>query len=261
MSTLQTFIRQQRKDKPILLMTHVIYGYPSIDQSLALMRDLLSDGVELLEVQFPFTDPSADGPSILHACHQALTQRPTLARCLADIAALGRDFPASRVLLMSYLNPLYRYGLDRLPQDAAEAGIAGFIIPDLPLELADDFRETCAQARVEPIWMLTPETPAPRRRQICDAASGMLYCVSRRGVTGGDGSNRNDSQQVSLENYLATIRATTDLPLGVGFGIRTGAQVQALHGQADIAVIGSGLLDAYNLGGTEAALGLVRQLR
>lgn len=261
MSKLQTFIEQQRKDKPILLMTHVVYGYPSIDESLALMRDLLSEGVELLEVQFPFSDPSADGPSILHACHQALQQRPTLARCLEDIAQLATAFPASRILLMSYLNPLYRYGLERLPADAAAAGIAGFIIPDLPLELAADFRHSCVEARIEPIWMLTPETPPARMQQICAAASGMLYCVSRRGVTGADSHNSGNSQQVPLEDYLAAIRATTPLPLGVGFGIRTGAQVKALYGLADIAVVGSGLLDAFNRGGRSAALEQVRLLR
>ncbi|MCP8687271.1 tryptophan synthase subunit alpha [Marinobacterium sedimentorum] len=265
MSRLQTFIEQQRKDKPILLMTHVVYGYPTIDESLALMRDLLSEGVELLEVQFPFTDPSADGPSILHACHQALQQRPTLARCLADIAAIGREFPASRILLMSYLNPLYRYGLARLPRDAANAGIAGFIVPDLPLELADDFRHSCVAAQIEPIWMLTPETPPARMQQICAAASGMLYCVSRRGVTGADKAtspqNRNQHEDQPLEDYLAAIRTTTALPLAVGFGIRTGTQVQALHGLADIAVVGSGLLDAFNRGGRTAALEQVRSVR
>ncbi|UTW12151.1 tryptophan synthase subunit alpha [Marinobacterium rhizophilum] len=264
MSPLQTFIEQQRKDKPILLMTHVVYGYPSIDESLALMRDLLAEGVELLEVQFPFTDPSADGPSILHACHQALTQRPTLARCLEDIAQLAHDFPASRILLMSYLNPLYRYGLERLPTDAAAAGIAGFIIPDLPLELADEFRHSCMQARIEPVWMLTPETPAARMQQICSAASGMLYCVSRRGVTGGNNARSQHPEQspmLPLEDYLAAIRANTALPLAVGFGIRTGAQVQALHGQADTAVVGSGLLDVFNQGGAAAVVALVRSLR
>lgn len=262
MSPLQTFIRQQREDKPILLMTHVVYGYPSIDASLALMRNLLSEGVELLEVQFPFTDPSADGPSILHACHQALTQRPTLARCLEDIARLAQEFPASRMLLMSYLNPLYRYGLERLPQDAAAAGIAGFIIPDLPLELADPFRHSCVKARIEPIWMLTPETPAPRMQQICMAASGMLYCVSRRGVTGSDNAQKlTSSKELPLEDYLALIRADTALPLAVGFGIRTRAQVRALHSQADIAVVGSGLLDAFNQGGAPAVVELVRSLR
>jgi tryptophan synthase alpha chain len=261
MSQLQSFIRQQREGKPILMMTHVVYGYPSIDESLALMRDLLREGVELLEVQFPFSDPSADGPSILHACHQALQQRPTLAGCLQDIEQLATAFPASRILLMSYLNPLYRYGLERLPADAAATGIAGFIIPDLPLELADNFRHHCVEAQVDPVWMLTPETPPVRRQQISAAASGMLYCVSRRGVTGADSRNSGNSQQVSLEDYLSAIRADTALPLAVGFGIRTGAQVKALHGMADIAVVGSGLLDAFNRGGRAAALEQVRSLR
>ncbi|MFC6671977.1 tryptophan synthase subunit alpha [Marinobacterium aestuariivivens] len=256
MSALHTFIEQQRSARPVLLMTHVVYGYPSVDESLALMRDLLETGVELLEVQFPFSDPSADGPSILHACHEALQQSPTLQRCLEDIAVLSRDFPDSRVLLMSYLNPLFRHGLERLPAAAATAGIVGFIVPDLPIELAASYRDACAEAGVEPVWLLTPETPPARMRQICEAATGMLYCVSRKGVTGQSGESTQP-----LEAYLAAIRQHTGLPLAVGFGIRTPAQVAALQGQADIAIVGSGLLDAYNQGGRAAVRDLVRSLR
>lgn len=255
-SDLQTFIEQRQSDNRILLMTHVVYGYPTVDESLSLMRGLLEQGVELLEVQFPFSDPVADGPSILGACHHALENRPTLARCLDDLAALARDFPDSRILLMSYLNPLYRYGLDRLPADAARAGIAGFIVPDLPLEQAGTFRADCRDAGIEPVWMLTPDTPPARMQEIVTAASGLLYCVSRRGVTGA-----NATQQHSLDDYLAAIRALTTLPLAVGFGIREAAQVRDLRNKADIAIVGSGLLDAYNSGGREAALELVRSLR
>lgn len=256
MSALQSFVERQRADKPILLMTHVVYGYPSRDESLELMRDLLEAGVELLEVQFPFSDPSADGPSILAACHAALAQRPTLQQCLDDIAVLGRDFPASRILLMSYLNPLYRHGLERLPATAAAAGISGFIVPDLPLELAEGFRAASRDAGAEPVWLLTPETPDARMRQICEAASGMLYCVSRRGVTGQSGEASQP-----LADYLAAIRQHTALPLAVGFGIRTPAQVAALQGLADIAIVGSGLLDAFNDGGRAAVRELVHSLR
>ncbi|GGO88450.1 tryptophan synthase alpha chain [Marinobacterium nitratireducens] len=256
MSALQSFIQQQRGDREILLMTHVVYGYPSVDESLALMRDLLGAGVELLEVQFPFSDPSADGPSILHACHAALVNKPTLAQCLEDIGGLARDFPDSRVLLMSYLNPLYRYGLERLPADAVKAGVGGFIVPDLPLELADSFRAACQDAAVEPVWMLTPETPESRMREICAAASGFLYCVSRRGVTG-----KGTGAEQPLDDYLARIRTGTDLPLAVGFGIRSADQVRALTGKADIAILGSGILDAFNDGGRAAVRDLVKSLR
>jgi len=256
MSALQSFIQQQRGDRGIMLMTHVVYGYPTVDESLALMRDLLEAGVELLEVQFPFSDPSADGPSILNACHVALGNKPTLARCLDDLAGLSGDYPHSRILLMSYLNPLFRYGLERLPADAARSGISGFIVPDLPLELAGTFRTACSEAGVEPVWMLTPETPQPRMREICAAASGLLYCVSRRGVTG-----KGQGPAEPLDDYLARIRASTDLPLAVGFGIRDAAQVAALTGKADIAILGSGLLDAFNAGGRAAVRDLVLSLR
>ncbi|NVK40279.1 MAG: tryptophan synthase subunit alpha [Oceanospirillaceae bacterium] len=256
MSALQHFIETRRKDSEILLMTHVVYGYPTVDESLALMRDLLDTGVELLEVQFPFSDPSADGPSILNACHEALENKPTLSACLEDMAKLSRDYPDSRILLMSYLNPFYRYGLERLPKDAAQSGISGFIVPDLPLELAGAFRSACNDADVEPVWMLTPETPASRMQDICAAATGLLYCVSRRGVTG-----KSDGNAQPLDDYLAGIRTYTDLPLAVGFGIRDAAQVAALTGKADIAILGSGILDAFNAGGRAAVRDLVQSLR
>ncbi|OMH39361.1 tryptophan synthase subunit alpha [Motiliproteus sp. MSK22-1] len=246
-------------------MTHVVYGYPSIEDSIRLMETLLESGVELLEIQFPFSDPIADGPSILNACHKAINHRPQLDHCLKAIESFKQRFPNSRILLMSYLNPLYRYGLSKLVKEAA-TGVSGLIIPDLPLEQAEQYRKDCELAGIDPIWLITPDTPESRLVQHCEAATGMLYCVSRRGVTGKTDSQKEDSKQiptttVSLRDYLGLVAEKSTVPLAVGFGIRERHQITMLQGLADVAIVGSALLDAYDNGGLRQIRQLITTLR
>lgn len=254
MSTLMTRI-QSRPSQPMQAMTHIIYGYPTVAESLELMQTLLEEGVEILEVQFPFSDPVADGPAIVAACHQALRQPLRVEDCLSDLGRLKRDFPNTDILLMSYLNPMYRFGLGRLIARAAEEGIAGLIIPDLPLEESDDYRALCQQHGIDPIWLVTPASPAERIADIAGQAQGLLYCVSRSGVTG-----QKDGSLLELSQYLASIRQHTSVPLAVGFGIRTAEQVAALQGQASIAIVGSALLEAFNQHGKDGVRSLYRTL-
>ncbi len=244
MSDLTHYIRQQRKDKQLLLMTHVIYGYPTIADSLAMMRLLLEQGVEILEVQFPFSDPVADGPAITHACHQALSEKPCLEDCIRDISQLGSEYPNSRVLLMSYLNPVLQSNPAKLAPLMAE-GVSGIIVPDIAVEQRQ-LIDPLIQSGVEPIWIITPDTQESRLNHICQQASGMLYCVSRAGVTG-ESADKNQA----LGDYLGHISQHTDLPLGVGFGISSAEDIRALTDYADIAIIGSAFLNAYNRSGLE----------
>lgn len=255
MSPLQSFIEQQRQNKPILLMTHVIYGYPTVADSLQLMADILATGVEILEVQFPFSDPVADGPAITAACHTALEQKPELGQCLVDLAKLQTLYPDSRILLMSYLNPLVQYGFDRLI--ATSRGVlSGFIIPDLPIQMGRKFAADCAEAGMSMIWLTTPDIADERLQEVAQAGHGMLYCVSRRGVTGG-----HTTQDDGLASYLTRVRQQVSVPLGVGFGIQDAEDVAALNSLADIAILGSALLRAYNESGSRAVTELVRSLR
>lgn len=255
MNSLQRFIEQQRTEKPILLMTHVIYGYPTVADSLQLMSDLLANGVELLEVQFPFSDPVADGPAITEACHDALHGEPQLEQCLIDLAKLKVLFPDSRILLMSYLNPLYQYGLERLTQ-TARGVVSGFIVPDLPLQMGADFARDCATSDISMIWLTTPDISDERLSEVAAAANGMLYCVSRRGVTGG-----HTEQSDGLTGYINRVREYVSVPLGVGFGIQSHDDVAALEGIADIAILGSALLRAYKKSGSDEVIKLITSLR
>lgn len=259
MSQLADFIQQKRQVKPILSMTHVVYGYPTRQQSLAWMTRLLTEGVDFIEVQFPFSDPVADGPSIVAACHKALEQTLTVEDFLTDMGVLARDFPDSRIVLMSYLNPMYRYGLDKLAKRAAEINMPGLIIPDLPIELSADYIAACEANHIDPIWLVTPVTPKERLEMLASKASGFLYCVARSGVTG-HSNHEGKGSTTSVDDYLAHIKAHAKAPMGVGFGLRERHQIEALIGKADIAILGSALLDAYNQGGEDAGIALLNTL-
>ena len=250
MNPLQKFIVDERESKSHLLMTHVVYGYPSIEKSLEIMQLMLDQGVGLLEVQFPFSDPVADGPTITTACHHALEQKPDLTKCIGDITKLAKNNPASRVLLMSYLNPLWQLGFENLAEQLVD-NISGIIIPDLPIDHASMLKPV-QEKNVSPIWLITPDMTDQRIRLITEQASGMLYCVSRSGVTG-----QVDSEMTGVQQYLTRVRQFTHLPLGVGFGIDSVSDLQSLDGHADIAIIGSAFLNAFNEGGMK---GLTRKL-
>lgn len=258
MSQLADFIntKQPLTTQP-LAMTHVIYGYPSIEASLEWMQTLLEMGVETLEVQFPFSDPVADGPTIVEACHKALDSQPKMQQCLEDLGQLARGYPNSKILLMSYLNPVYRFGISKLVKVAKSEGLTGLILPDLPIEHAAEYRAACEAHKLDAIWLITPNMPKDRIKLIASQATGMLYCVSRAGVTGQKADLDN---QFNLAAYLAEILQHTQLPLAVGFGIRHAEQVSELTGIADIAIVGSALLEAYNQGGIVSGKALVTAL-
>lgn len=242
MNSLQQFIQHERESKSHLLMTHVVYGYPTIAKSLELMQLMLDRGVELLEVQFPFSDPVADGPTITTACHHALQQQPELSQCIEDISALADNNPSSKVLLMSYLNPLLQRGFEAVATQM-KGSLSGIIIPDLPIDHAEMLSPLIANG-IAPIWLITPDMPDHRIRKVAEQATGMLYCVSRSGVTG-----QSNAQTEGIKEYIDRVRTFTNLPLGVGFGINSASDLQNITGHADIAIIGSAFLNAFNANG------------
>ncbi|GGN32341.1 MULTISPECIES: tryptophan synthase subunit alpha [Marinomonas] len=259
MSQLADFIHQKRQQKPILSMTHVVYGYPSVEESLSWMERLMQEGVDFIEVQFPFSDPVADGPSIVAACHKALEQKLDVETCLSQLGKLAKNFPDSRIVLMSYLNPMYRFGLDKLAKRAAEENILGLILPDLPIEQAATYQAACKANGIDPVWLVTPATPKDRLAMLAGQASGFLYCVARSGVTG-HSVHEGKSKVNVLDDYLAEIKTHASAPMGVGFGLRHREQIEQLTGKADIAILGSALLDAYNNGGQDQGIKLIKDL-
>lgn len=221
------------------LITHLVMGYPSLEETRQRVMLMAKHGVDCIELQIPFSDPLADGSTITRANQAAVAHGITTQACLDLLAELSRqvDIP---LIVVSYYNTILRYGTERFVSAAAQAGCAGFIIPDLPItEYEHEPLYTAAQSVHRPIIQLvTPLTSNDRLRQIARYADGFVYCVSRFGVTG-----KSTVLSAELEDYLRRVRKYVTLPIAVGFGIRTPEHIQQLRGAADLVIIGSALME------------------
>jgi len=252
---LESYIRERLKKKDILLMTHIVLGYPSFEASMEMIRTMVEAGVDIMELQIPFSEPTADGPVIVHANQQALAEGATVEECLklAGKAAKIVDIP---FLIMSYYNILFKYGVDRFASSMSGAGLKGAIIADLPPEEGMDYMAAMHKSNLEPIMLFSPTTTSERMRFIASFARGFIYCVARKGVTGKDTSFSKD-----LQNYLTRCREASDLPLAVGFGIKEKADIDFLKGKAAIAVIGTQSIRIMEKDGIPAVGDFIRKLR
>ena len=230
---LESYLKKKLDEKEILLMTHIVIGYPSFDDSLRLIEAMVASGVDLMELQVPFSEPTADGPVIVHANQKALRAGATVKDCLtlAESAARRFDIP---FLLMSYYNIPFKYGTDRFVTAMSRGGLRGAIIPDLPPEEGRAYLDAMHAHNLAPILIYSPTTSADRMRTIAASGSGFIYCVARKGVTG-----ENTDFSDELAGYLQKCRRSTSLPLALGFGIKEKADIDFLKGKAEIAVIGS----------------------
>lgn len=233
MSTLQSDIRALREEKDVLLMTHLVLGYPSLEVNREVIRRMVAGGVDLIEMQIPFSEPVADGPVISKACQESIAQGITVRQCL-DFAAEMTKEHSIPFLFMTYYNIIYRYGEGAFFKEAKSIGIKGLIVPDLPPEEGTSYLELAQEHDIAPIQIFAPTSTDERMRELAAAAEGFIYCVARRGVTGEKTAFSSD-----FDDYLRRCRAATDLPLAVGFGIQDREDVGALVGKADIAVIGT----------------------
>lgn len=229
---LEAEIRKRRETKDILLMTHIVLGYPSFDESRRIVEAMVQAGVDLIELQIPFSEPMADGPVILHANQKALAAGSTVDKCFEQAASLAKEFPIPFVF-MSYCNIAYARGLARFARETREAGLYGAIIPDLPFEEGDELFGEMAKESLDPIFIFSPNTSEARMKAIASRARGFVYCVARKGVTGAS------TEFASLDGYLARCRAATPLPLALGFGVKDRHDIDQLVGKVDLAVVGS----------------------
>jgi tryptophan synthase alpha chain len=230
---LEQQLRDRLKQKEILLMTHIVLGYPSFDANRAVIRQMVENGVDCIEMQLPFSEPMADGPIILKANQDSIAGGTTIAGCLA----FGAEMAAAHAipfLYMTYYNIIFKYGEQAFFAQAKEAGIQGLIIPDLPPEQGESFFQLAEEYQIAPILIFAPTSSDGRMRELDHAGRGFIYCVARRGVTGKKSEFGGD-----FTSYLQRCRAATTKPIAVGFGIQNRADIQALVGKADMAVIGS----------------------
>ncbi len=252
---LEAYIREKRKEKNILLMTHIVLGYPSFEDSIRIVDAMVEAGVDLIELQIPFSEPMADGPVILHANQKALAAGSTVAKCFEVAAELAKKHPSVPLLFMSYYNIAFSHGADAFPEDTRKAGLVGAIIPDLPHEEGDAFFEKMKAAEVEPVFLFSPNTSDARMKEIAARASGFIYCIARKGVTGAN------TDFAALDEYLARCRQATDLPLALGFGVKSAEDVAELVGKVDIAVVGSQTIKVIDQEGVDAVGPFIASLR
>lgn len=251
---LEAEIRRRKADKDILLMTHIVLGYPSFDASRRIVEQMVEAGVDLMELQIPFSEPMADGPVILHANQKALSAGSTVDRCFELAAQLASEFPIP-FLFMSYYNIAWKRGIERFARDTRAAGLHGAIIPDLPFEEGEALLAAMEAEQLSPVFIYSPNTSDSRMRAIAQRARGFVYCVARKGVTGAA------TDFAELGDYLARCRRATDLPLALGFGVKDRADVAAIRGKADIAVVGSETVRVIDRQGVQGVAPFIRSLR
>ncbi len=252
---LEQQLKERLKDKEILLMTHIVLGYPSFTVNRQVIRQMIENGVDCIEMQLPFSEPMADGPVILKANQDSLAGGTRIADCLAFGAemAAAHDIP---FLFMTYYNIIFKYGEEPFFARAKEAGIKGFIVPDLPPEQGETFFRLAEEFQIAPILIFAPTSTDERMRELDRVGRGFIYCVARRGVTG-----KKSEFGADFSDYLRRCRAATAKPLAVGFGIQNRDDVQALIGKADMAVIGSQTIRLVDAQGPEAVGPFIAGLR
>jgi tryptophan synthase alpha chain len=231
----ETFARLRQEGRPGLI-TYTTAGDPDLPRSVEILRALARAGADVLEVGVPFSDPLADGPVIQRATERALAAGSSLRAALDLIASVRRDV-STPIVVFSYANPLVRMGLDTFAERAAAAGVDGVLALDLPIEEADEFRNAMSERGIDTIFLLSPTTTEARIRKAAALGRGFLYGISRLGVTGA-----RDTVATGAEQMVRRIRAVTDLPLALGFGISRPEHVAEVGAYADAAVVGSALV-------------------
>ncbi len=251
---LEASIRQALTQKDLLLMTHIVLGYPSFDDSLRVVEDMVEAGVDLMELQIPFSEPMADGPVILRANASALERGATVDQSFEMAERITKEFDIP-FLFMTYYNILFSRGVSTFVERCDQIGIQGCIVPDLPPSEGQEYLDAMGKAKLSPVHIFTPNTPEPRMQELSEKSAGFIYSVARKGVTGKDTAFSND-----IADYLALCRSNTDLPLAVGFGVKSRDDVDFLRGKADIAVVGSETIRVMETEGVNAVKPFIQSL-
>ncbi len=240
------------------LMPYVTMGYPTLSSALDIVPALVEAGADLVELGVPFSDPLADGATIQAAAQRALENGMSLALCLEQAATLRTRGVAIPFVLMGYYNPILQFGVERFAEQAVAAGIDGLIVPDLPPEEAGDLYTAATAHGLDVIFLLAPTSDAARVQTVAARSGGFIYLVSLVGVTGA-----RESLPPDLADFVARVRAVTEKPLAVGFGIATPEQAAQVARLADGVIVGSALIKVIGAAENpaEAARAFITALR
>ena len=237
-SRLATAFAQAQAENRAALITFATVGYPTPADTIHVVRALLAGGSDVVELGIPFSDPLADGATIQHASQTALEQGTTLGMALNLVRELRAEGVETPLVFMGYYNPFLHYGLERMAAEAAEIGLDGFIVPDLPPEEGQEFAQLAQGRGLDLIPLLAPTSTESRIRANVQAGSGFVYCVSLTGVTGA-----REQLSAALPDFLDRVRQHTDLPLAVGFGVSRPEHVVTIAQLAEGVVSASALIN------------------
>ena len=256
MTRLNTLFQQNRASQRKTLAAFITAGDPTPEATLTLMHALVSAGADIIELGVPFSDPAADGSIIQAAGDRALHNGTNMQTVLSTVASFRKTDNATPVVLMGYLNPIEIMGYDTFAQQAAKVGVDGVITVDMPPEEGEALVHALKSNDLDSIFLLAPTTAPERIKSICDIASGFVYYVSLKGVTGSASLNT-----MEVAERLSIIREYTDLPVGVGFGIRDADSARQVATVADAVVVGRAIVQriAENLEDVGAAVKCVSE--
>jgi tryptophan synthase alpha chain len=236
----ETFARLKSEGKTALMPYHTA-GYPTLEASKQIIKALVEAGADMVEIGVAFSDPIADGASVQATSQVAIDNGTRLPHCIQLVRDLRAEGVTVPFLLMGYYNPILKYGIEKYVADCAEAGVDGFIVPDLPSEESDRLLQECTRHGRDLIFMVAPTSTDQRLSIAAERGSGFLYCVSVKGVTGA-----RETMSETLGDYIEHIRSHTDLPLAIGFGISKPEHVKQVGEIADGAIVGAALINAIN---------------
>lgn len=248
MNRIDQRFRQLKAQGRCALIPYVTAGHPHPDATVAVMQAAVEAGADLLELGMPFSDVMADGPVIQNACARALEHGVGLDEVLAMVAEFRRCDSATPVVLMGYANPIERRGIERFCVEAKSAGVDGVLVVDCPADEAEQWRSELVDSGLHQVFLVAPTTTPGRLQRTAELAGGFIYCVSIKGVTGAASLDI-----ATLAPAVAEVKAASEVPVAVGFGIRTPQQAAAVAGHADGVVIGSALVAQLDRADTPAA--------
>jgi tryptophan synthase alpha chain len=230
-----------RADGDLKLVGYIMAGHPDRKRSIEVGKRLAGSGIAALEIGIPHSDPLADGPVIQRAGQTALEHGMTVEGALEIAAEVARD--GAPVVLMTYINPILAHDPRRFAAEAAQAGVAGVIVPDMPVEESEPVAGWLRSASLDTIFMVAPTTSEDRVESICEHSSGFVYCVTVTGITG-----TRKELPAGMKELFGQVRRHTQLPVAAGFGISRAEHMKTLRGNADAAVVGSAIVDAIDRG-------------
>lgn len=245
---------EKKSPEKIGLIGHTIINYPNEEDSKKIVEILVQNGADLIELQIPFSEPIADGPVFAKANHEAVARGITIDQSFEFMTEMTRKHSIPFVF-MTYLNIVYKKGFDNFVLAAKKAGARGMIIPDLPLDYADNLLEICKAHEFVVVPVLPPNISRLRLEKLQPFFNGFVYAVARLGVTGA----KTELDQ-SIFNFLDLLRYYTELPIALGFGISAGEDVQFLRSHVDYAIVGTQTLRAYEKNGLKAVEELWNEL-